>query len=158
MGQVTSLILFDPERNFSIEFPFFPEEIVTNNHANWEKQNTSIGKKPLFYTNSEGVTISLSEVYFDQTDTGSSLAPDLELLRYQISEVEEGGPPPALVLVWGKQRYRCVLIDLTVRQTMFTEDGDPLRLLCSLEFWELQETTTVSVLDDPETYNGPPFI
>jgi hypothetical protein len=156
-GPLTPLILFDPERDFSIEFPFFPEEIITNHHANWEKQNTSIGKKPLFYANSEGMTISLPEVYFDQTMAKVSLTPDIELLQYQVSEVEEGGPPPALVLVWGAQRIRCVLVDLTIRQRFFTEEGDPLRLLCSLELWELQEDgESVSVSEG--SYDGPPFI
>ena len=139
--------LLDIETDFALEFPFFPEQITTTARTNWEPQNTTIGTKPLFYSNMEPLRISISEVYIDYTDSNTSAVPDIDLMRYQMSEFEgDGSLPPALLAIWGDRRIRCVLTDLTIEETMFTEDGNPTRLKCSLELLELQpdgESVTV---------------
>lgn len=142
--------LLDIESDFALEFPLFPEQISTTGRANWEPQNTTIGTKPLFYSNTEPLRISISEVYIDYTDSNTSAGPDIDLMRYQMTEFEEGGPPPALLAIWGDRRIRCVLTDLTVEETMFTEDGNPTRLKCSLELLELQPDGESVTVDEGE--------
>lgn len=140
--------IIDPASEYTFEFPLFPNEIDTDSGANWDAQETTAGKKPIFYKNTEPITISIPEVYIDYSRENVSAVSDLELLRLQHTEDESGTPPPLLV-VWGEQTYRCVLKHLAVNQTRFVDDGNPKRLRLSLEFVELQEDgegTSVTVV------------
>lgn len=138
MPEPSKFILLDIESDFALEFQYFPEQISTRGRANWEPQNTTIGTKPLYYANTEPLIISLQDVYVDYTDSNTSAGPDVDLFRYQMTELEEGGPPPALLAIWGERSIRCVLTDLSIDESMFTSDGNPTRLRMSLELMELQ--------------------
>lgn len=129
--------ILDIESEFALELQFFPEQITTRGRANWEPQETTIGTKPLFYANTDPLVISLMDVYYDYTDSNTSAAPDVDLMRFQMTEME-GGPPPALLAIWGSRTIRCVLTDLTIEEMMFNDAGDPTRLKMSLELMELQ--------------------
>lgn len=147
MADTAMFQLLDIESEFALEFPLFPEQITTSGRANWEPQEVTMGKKPLFYANTDPLRISINEVYFDYTDSNVSAAPDIDLMRYLMTEFE-GKPPGALLAIWGEREIRCVLTDLTIEETMFNDDGNPTRLKCSLELLELQEdgeATNVSV-------------
>jgi len=151
MPEPSTFQLLDIESDFALEFQFFPEQITTRGRTNWEPQETTIGTKPLFYKNADPLVISLTDVHIDYTDSNASAAPDIDLMRYQMTELEEGGPPPALLAIWGERRIRCVLTDLTIDEMMFTGEGEPTRLRCSLELMELQpdgEATDVEVEDE----------
>lgn len=147
MPEPSTFQILDIESDFALEFQFFPEEIVRRTRANWEPQNTTFGTKPLFYANSDPQVISISNAYIDYTHENVSAESDVELLQMQMREVEQGGPPPALLAIYGNTRFRCVLTDLTIRETMFTADaGEPTRLCFDIELMELQEdgeTTSV---------------
>lgn len=151
MPEPSTFQLLDIESEFAFEFQFFPEEITHRNRANWEPQNTTIGTKPLFYANSEPEVISITEAYVDYTHERVSIESDFELLKLMMTELEEGGPPPALLAIYGDTQLRCVLTDLSGRKTMFTEEGEPTRLCFDIELMELQpdgESTSVEEGDE----------
>ncbi len=147
MAEPAKFQIIDIGSEYAFEFPLFPNEINVDDGANWEPQDTTIGKKPLFYRNMEPRRISIQEAYIDNTNANVSAVAELQLLQMQLTELEEGGPPPALLVVWGEQTYRCVLTQLSSNQSMFVE-GNPTRLRLSMEFLELQpegESTSVNV-------------
>jgi Contractile injection system tube protein len=144
--------LIDLGSDFAFEFPFFPENIRMNGRANWEPQNTTIGVKPLFYGNCEPMRISVQDLHLDSTETATSLKPDLDLLRLFKTELEEGGPPPAMMAIWGDHNERCVLEELTIEQILFDDQGNCIRAKIGIELIELQpegEASTVTVIDEP---------
>ena len=147
-----SFQLIDILSDFAFEFPFFPEQIRTQDRANWEQQETTIGVKPLFYANSDPMRISVQDLYLDNTDTNTSLKPDLDLLRLFKTELEEGGPPPPMLAIWGDHELRCVLEDLTIEQMYFSEAGNCLRAKISMELVELQPDGEVTTVQE-STYN-----
>ena len=151
--QDTNFQLFDIESDFAFEFPIFPEQIRTQGRANWDPQETTSGTKPLFYGNTEPLVINIDEAVIDYAIENVSAVPDIDLLRKMQTEVEQGGPPPALVAMWGDRQIRCVLTTLSIREEMFTTQGNPTRLRISLELVELQpegESTSVIYNEDVE--------
>ena len=140
--------LIDIKSNFAYEFPFFPENITITERANWNPQEVTQGVKPLFYANTEPTRISIREIYLDETQTGISLKPDLDLLRLFKTELEEGGPPPPMLAMWGDERLRCVMTDLLIEQILFDANGNCTRARLAIELLELQpdgESTTVDI-------------
>ena len=153
MADGNTFQLIDIGSEYAFEFQFFPESISIQDGANWVPQDTTIGVKPLFYANGEPTVISVSDLILDNTDNGVSLKPDLDLLRLFKTELEEGGPPPALLAVWGDQEERCVLVDLNIEQIFFNDNGECIRAKIGLELLQLQddgEATDVTVVEEPE--------
>lgn len=143
--------LIDIGSDFAYEFPFFPETIRSMEGANWQPQETTIGIKPLFYANGEPRGVSVDELYLDSTDTDTSLKPDLDLLRLFKTELEEGGPPPPMLAVWGDNEFRCVLTRLDIEEIYFNPEGLCTRAKIGIELLELQpdgEATGVELGDD----------
>lgn len=146
--QATNFQLFDIDSDFAYEFPIFPEQIRTSGRANWEPQETTSGTKPLFYGNTDPLVINIDEAVIDYAIENVSAASDVDLLRMMHSEPEQGGPPPALVAMWGDRKIRCVMTNLHIREEMFNSRGNPTRLRVTMELTELQpdgEATDVQV-------------
>lgn len=133
----------------SFVFQYFPNETRTNDHTNWNAQETTIGVKPLFYANREPRQLEFQELYLDNTATNESLTPDLKKLRALMDEDAERGTPPSLLAIWGDRNERCVLEDLTIEEIFFNTDGAPTRARISLSLLEVQTdggaTTSVVV-------------
>lgn len=140
--------LIDLETDFAFEFPYFPEQIDLNHASNWEPQDTTIGKRPLFYANREPVAISVRDIILDNTETDASLKDTLDTLGLFQEELADGRPPSPLLAVWGDHSIRCVLIEINEEQIMFNAAGDCTRAKIGLELLEIQEYgEAVSVKD-----------
>jgi len=153
-----SFVLIKLEGGESFVFQLFPAEIQTTARVNWEPQDTTIGMKPIFYANRDGIRISVPEVWFDKTDTNESIAPDIDALHALRNENPRTGRPPTLRASWGDEGYRCVLEEVTISRKMFSGDGLPLRASVSLQLLELQnerEDVTSTVTDVPPSGIGP---
>ncbi len=140
--------LIEVETDYAFEFPFFPENVSISGGANWNPQETTQGVKPLMYANTEPTRISLTDIHLDETMTGVSLKPTLDLLRMFKNEVAEGGPPPAILALWGDEELLCVMTGLDIEQIMFNPEGECIRARLQIELLELQpegESTTVEV-------------
>jgi len=136
----------------SFVFQYFPNETRTNDRANWNAQETTIGVKPLFYANREPRQIDIDELYFDNTDTNESLTPEIKKLRALMEEDSDRGTPSPLLAIWGDRNERCVLQDLTVEEIFFNSDGHPIRVRIRLSLLQVQpdsgEMTSVRVDDN----------
>lgn len=135
-----ALVLIDLGSQASFEFPFFPNEITSEDGANWEPQPTANGKKPLFYANGEPGTLTFPELWLDNTRTGLSLTPTIiELKSFTLDEQDDRGAPPALLAVWGDEKLRCVLKRASITRNYFDTSGNPLRAKVSLDLMEIQD-------------------
>jgi hypothetical protein len=144
--------LIDLTSNASFTFRYFPVTVRTEDRVNWEPQDLASGRKPLFYANRDGMSISVPELYLDGTDTDRNIKPDLDDLRLLMEEIDGTGMPPPLMAIWGAHKERCVMSGCTIEENMFNHDGEVTRAKISLELMELQpdgEATTVRV----PTYN-----
>jgi Contractile injection system tube protein len=119
-------------------FQFFPNEVRSNDRANWIAQETTIGVKPLFYGNREPRKIDVQDLYLDNTETNESLTDDLNRLRLLLEETEDRGAPPPLLAAWGDRQERCVLEDLTIDEVLFNTAGEPVRARIVLQLLQIQ--------------------
>lgn len=135
-----SLVLIDLNSQASFEFQFFPSSLELEGGANWEQQNTAGGKKPLFYSNSDGTRLTFPELWWDSTDTGESLNPRMDELRgFCLDEQDDRGAPPSLLATWGDAKLQCVLSRYRFVPEFWDGDGNPLRVRLDLEFLEIQD-------------------
>jgi hypothetical protein len=156
-----------------IVFDYFPREIAKNSIANWESQNVTIGVKPLFYANREPMRLTVDELLIDKTDTNESIRPELDALQALQEEwinarsdngalathgnrnFPDLGRPPLLLVIYGNFQGRFVLTELTIKEVLFTPDGNPLRAFVSLTLLEVQQRERTRVrfrdpFDEPE--------
>jgi hypothetical protein len=120
-------------------FDFFPTAPITlGRAANWPEQDTTIGTKPLFYSNRDPRKLAVQEVWLDKTETNESITPQMEALMALQDEICEGTPPPVLVL-WGDRQERSVLADIQIEETFHHQSGYPIRAKVTLSFKEIQE-------------------
>lgn len=143
--------LIDLNSGTAFLFQFFPNEIRTSESVNWNPQDLTSGVKPLFYANAEPRSVSINELHIDTTDTERSLRPDLDDLRSLKTESEGKGTPPPLLAIWGSNKLRCVLKDLSYEEIYFNDDGDPTRVKINLELLELQEEGTATSVREVDT-------
>lgn len=122
-------------------FDWFPSPspgISLNRRANWEEQNVTTGTKPLFYMNRDPRRLDVQEVWLDKTDSNESITPQIERLMSMQDEVNNGTPPPCVVL-WGDRQERSVLEDIRIEEVFHHTSGYPMRARVTLSFKELQK-------------------
>jgi hypothetical protein len=122
-------------------FQYFPTGINLESRVNWSAQDTTIGVKPLSYSNAEPLRVTIDELLIDRSVTNESIEQDIKrLLRFQ-KETKEGRPP-TLYVVWGNWQEVVVLEEVNIKQTFFTSDGDPIRAYLSITLLEMQDVGT----------------
>lgn len=121
----------------AITFKYFPEKITISGKSNWELQNVSIGMKQLFYANREPQRVK-AEVWLDKSLEYESIGGEMVDL-FDLQEETEAGTPPTLLAQWGEVNLVCVLEDLDIEQTLFSQLGEPLRARVSLSLVEIQD-------------------
>jgi hypothetical protein len=129
-------------------FQFFPPGISTEDRANWEPQNVTIGTRPLFYSNREPQRITISDVLLN-SDSEESITKDIEELRALMKETDRGSPPP-LLFICGDWQERVVLEELRIEKQFFDPQANLLRARVSLTLLELQrvrERVTTKITD-----------
>src|SRR4051794_1876530 len=110
-----SLVLIDLNSQASFEFQFFPTEFDTEHAANWQPQDVTSGKKPLFYSNTEPGRLTFPELWLDSTSTRESLKDTLdELHSFSLDEQEDRGAPPAMLATWGDEKFQGVMTSMRV--------------------------------------------
>src|SRR5262249_27366745 len=84
------------------------------------------------------------ELLFDGYEEQKSIAPliktleDMSSVRKAESKEPEEKRPHFCVVVWGEEMppFRCVIEGLTVKYTMFSTRGSPLRAVCTVKLKE----------------------
>jgi len=164
----------DPgETALTVEAQYNPKELQVDQNVPWQKKNQANkapkpggGSAPkgdpagieLEFTGAEGRSMTI-ELLFDGYETGTSVAPQVDMLYKLASVIKPGSTkeaerrPRKCVCTWGDtvKAFSCVIASLSVKYTMFSEDGDPLRATCTVK---LMEADALSLQQDPPATAG----
>jgi hypothetical protein len=154
--------------SLTVEAQYNPKELQVDKNIPWSKKNQANQANPtglhLEFTGAEGRTMSV-EMLFDGYETKSSVADYVKDLNTMASVLESSSPdenkrrPHLCVASWGDavDNFHCVIESLSVKYTMFSDDGVPLRATCTVK---LKEADVVSKAEDSPagaaTPPGPP--
>jgi hypothetical protein len=160
------------EENLTVVAQYNPKELQIDKNIPWQK-NSQPNKSPdagiqLEFTGAEGRSMSL-ELLFDGYESGDGKIPatgktvletvnELNRLaspREPGSNDENKRRPHHCVVVWGKtiakKSFHCVIEQLSVKYTMFSNEGEPLRATCTVK---LKEANSVKMKKDDATGGG----
>ncbi len=162
----TALLIVNLNTGANIVFQYFPPEITTTAHANWQPQDTAFGVKPLLYANTDPRKLEF-ELWLDGSIKGESITPQInELLALlnvrQFAVVEKGrevqkfDAPPALAVLWGDRQEKVVLEEIRVTETYFETNGVPVRAKVNLSFIQTQYERARTMISAPPP--EPPMI
>lgn len=115
----------------------FPQEVNTEDRANWHDVDVAGGVKPLFFANVEPQKITISELCIDNTQTNESVEPTIEKLRSWMRPKERQSSPPVLQILTVGWQQRCVLSGLNVKRSFATKPGVYIRAFLTLTFEEV---------------------
>jgi len=147
---VVTIVSKDDGTNVTAQYN--PKELQVDKNVPWNKPsqtNKSNGTGiTLEYAGAEGRSLTL-ELLFDGYEQKTSVKPEVDKLN-QLASVwqpgeknEEKRRPHFCKLKWGKtlEDFMCVIEQLSVKYTMFSEAGDPLRATCTVKFKEADSVT-----------------
>ena len=140
------------DTNATVEAQYNPKELQIDKNVPWTK--TSQANKSnetgisLEFTGAEGRSLTL-ELLFDGYEEGKSVKGKVDTLNdlasvWQPGEKDETKRRPHFCkIAWGStiSEFKCVIESLSVKYTMFSESGDPLRATCTVK---LKEADTVT--------------
>ena len=115
----------------------FPQQIETEDNANWREQDTVGGTQPLFFVNVAPGELSIQGLLLDGTETNTSVTPQIEELRDLLRRTKSG-TPSILLAAWGDETFRGVLVNLHAKRLLCDYDGAPLRAEVSFRLREIQ--------------------
>ena len=135
-----------------------PKELQVDKNVPW-KVNPQANKSPekgiqLEFSGAEGRTMSI-ELLLDGYEQNQSVVKEVGKLNSLASprkpgKVDENERRPHLCLVtWGEtiDKFTCVIESLSVKYTMFSVTGTPLRATCTLK---LKEANVLSMAKDDD--------
>jgi hypothetical protein len=128
----------------SVEAQFNPKEIGIDKLIPWQPQRGK-GPSDLEYTRSGGRTMAC-ELLFDGFPSSTSIQNQIDKLN-RLSDPDPGlKRPPKVAVVWGGEaagqfmpRFEAVIESLSIRYTLFAEDGKPLRAVVNLGLREAKD-------------------
>jgi hypothetical protein len=163
-GRLSALTIFSTENmKLRVEAQYNPKELQIERPVPWVKhQLTNSGSArakadaaagrghlQLEFTGSESRSMTI-ELLFDGFEQNRSVEPQIDILdalaqvRDPQSSVEEMRRPYRCVVLWGEtlRKFQCVIESLTVKYTMFSRTGVPLRATCMVKLKECDSTGT----------------
>ncbi|HEX2692066.1 MAG TPA: hypothetical protein VHN14_35900 [Kofleriaceae bacterium] len=142
-----SIASIDPGyTNLEVQADYNPKELQIDKSVPWQK-NPQANKSPekgiqLEFTGAEGRSMSI-EMLFDGFEDNKPVAGKIETLNKLASPLVPGSTnenerrPHRCVVTWGSNKsFRCVIESLSVKYTMFSPDGDPLRATATVKLKE----------------------
>ncbi|HEY3802482.1 MAG TPA: hypothetical protein VGL61_07730 [Kofleriaceae bacterium] len=143
------------DTSVSVSAQYNPKELTVDKQIPWS-QHTKGNTDGLQweFTGSQGRTMNV-DLLFDGMEENESVASTVQTfeklaaVRDPTSTLPEMRRPHHCIAVWGTvltdptaPRFQCVIMQVTVKYTMFSPDGNPLRATITLK---LQEATRVSM-------------
>ncbi len=121
----------------TFEVMFNPKEYVIEKSAPWQEQsNAGLDNPELQWTTGESLSLSM-ELLLDTSDLGVDVQPEVLRLLELVPVEREQKNPPILLLQWGSGlKFTGVIDTVSVRYTLFLEDGTPVRATASVRFTE----------------------
>jgi len=147
----------DDKGKTKVEAQFNPKELEIARSVPWSKTNEANKSNAksqqgqgihLEFTGAEGRSMSL-ELLFDEVETkDGSVAKNVSALETLASVREPGVPkedfkrPHKCMVVWGDVvKMSCVIESLSVKYTMFSTEGKPLRATAIVKLKEADDVT-----------------
>jgi hypothetical protein len=142
----TVISIASVDTGLQVQAQYNPKELQIDKSVPWQK-NPQSNKSPdkgiqLEFTGAEGRSMSV-EMLFDGFERKASVAGPIGDLNTLASPREAGSTdenkrrPHLCVVTWGAlPSFRCVIESLSVKYTMFGEDGTPLRATCTVKLKE----------------------
>lgn len=149
------------EPGMTVEAHFNPRELQIERNIAWGK-HANVGQErgqQMEFTGQDGRTTTI-EMLFDASEKGDINGPLLMLEALAVSKEPSGSTdkkrrPHHCVMVWGSfqtskgsaasSTFPCVIVGLSIKYTMFSPSGKPLRATASVK---LQEAEKVSIKAD----------
>jgi hypothetical protein len=140
------------DTNIHVDAQYNPKELQIDKSVPWQKKSqankTNETGIQLEFTGAEGRSMSL-ELLFDGYETNTSVADKIDTLNTMASVLNPGDKdetkrrPHLCVVTWGSTvpKFKCVIESLSVKYTMFSDKGVPLRATCTVK---LKEADTVT--------------
>lgn len=125
-----------------VEAQFAPKEISIDKSVPWNKHKNPKGDIPMLeFTNAENRNMTF-ELLFDAAEGGSirDKIKDLHsmtLINESASQESKKHPPRVMVSIGEEDFFRGVIESLSVKYTMFSSAGIPVRATCSLKIKEV---------------------
>jgi hypothetical protein len=162
------------EKTLTVSAQYNPKELQIDRTVPWQK-NPQSNKAPekgiqLEFTGAEGRTVAV-ELLFDgyETNETSKVMDRVKVLNTLASVRKPGNPdenlrrPHLCVATWGKasnsmwgtsdNKFKCVIDSLSIKYTMFSPAGEPLRATCTVH---LKEADVVKMAAADGTGGGTP--
>jgi hypothetical protein len=154
-GSAGVVTIASTDDSTSVEAQFNPKELQVDKTVPWQKksQANQAGQTgiQLEFTGAEGRSMTL-ELLFDGFEAKRSVTKQVNDLNWMASVLdpkaadESQRRPHLCVVTWGTmfpsaQKFKCVIESLSVKYTMFSDQGVPLRATCTVK---LKEADTVS--------------
>lgn len=127
---------------------FNPKELGIDKSVPWNKHKNPKGDIPMLeFTNAENRNMTL-ELFFDATEPRTPpVNVDVEITKLHnmtLIRTDTDDPskqhPPRVIVTWGfGQVFKGVIESLSVKYTMFSTAGQPIRATCSLKVKEVDE-------------------
>ncbi|MEW5958663.1 MAG: peptidoglycan-binding protein [Chloroflexota bacterium] len=127
---------------------FNPDSITIDKTVNWSRR-PSIGDNaaPPVFSGGEPLTLTLTDLLFDATDTGNDVRNTYRMLT-ELAMIDPGrrdqttgqSEPPSCRFQWGKLlSFKAVIESVTQTFTLFKPDGTPLRARVTVKIKEVPE-------------------
>ncbi|MCC6848012.1 MAG: hypothetical protein IT294_05875 [Deltaproteobacteria bacterium] len=143
--KILSLESSDPP--YAVQFN--PKEITIDKSVPWQKHRKSHGDSPtLEFTTGEPKTMTM-ELMFDNYENSQNVhTTHIQGLEKLAAIDPTLNRPPMVHVVWGGfPSFTGVIENLSVRYTLFLEDGTPVRAICTLR---MKQAATVRAKKSPE--------
>lgn len=140
MGLVKAKIK-DLDTDAELEVCFNPREYTFSKVAPWAEHNIQGLDSPIYeWTSGQAMKLNV-ELLFDAYEMEGA-ARDVRQWTDKLEVFQLVNPdlhrPPILLFVWGdKMQFKCLLRSLSVRYTLFLDDGTPVRAVASCHFIEV---------------------
>lgn len=151
----TTISIASVDTGLVVKAQYNPKELQVDKSVPWQK-NPHASKTPekgiqLEFTGAEGRSLSV-ELLFDGFEEKKSVAKYITVLNTLASPLDAGSKdenkrrPHHCVVTWGAlPSFRCVIESLSVKYTMFSAGGAPLRATCTVK---LKEADVVQMKKD----------
>ena len=117
----------------------FPEDITSDDRANWNGADVANALKPLLFANAEPQKVSFSDLCIDNTTKNNeSVEPTIAKIRSWMRAGERDSSPPPLQIVTVGFQQRVVLTELNTKRQFFTPEGVCIRVYLTMSFQELK--------------------
>jgi hypothetical protein len=155
-GSAGVVTIASTDDSTKVEAQFNPKELQVDKSVPWQKKSQANQANQtgiqLEFTGAEGRSMTL-ELLFDGFEAKKSVAKQVDDLNWMASVLDPKAPdeskrrPHLCVVTWGTmfpsdKKFKCVIESLSVKYTMFSDQGVPLRATATVK---LKETDTVSV-------------